>query len=57
MFAGCGMTRLLSSVRTTAVYLLMEDLTGHFVEQNTLFGREGLEGSDLSMVIYWKEEV
>ena len=51
------MTRLLSSVRTTAVYLLMEDLTGHFVEQNTLFGREGLEGSDLSMVIYSKEEV
>ena len=51
------MTRLLSLVRTTAVYQLMEDLTGHFVEKNTLFGREGLEGSDLSMVIYWKEEV
>jgi len=35
----------------------MEGITGHYVEQNTLIGREGLEGPDLSMVIYWKGEV
>ena len=39
------------------VYLVQEGLTGHFVEQNTLCGREGLEGLDLSIVIYSKEEV
>ena len=49
------MTRSLSLVRTTGVYLVQEDLTGHFVEQSTLFGREGLEGPDLFMVIYWNE--
>ena len=57
LFAGCGMTRSSSLVRTTEVYLVLEGLTGHFVVQNTLFGREGLEGPDLSMVIYWNEEV
>ena len=46
------MTRLLSLVRTTVVYLVLEGLTGHFVVQNVLFGREALEGPDLSMVIY-----
>ena len=51
------MTRLLSLVRTMEVYLVQEGLTGHFVEQNTLFGREGLEGPDLSMVMHWNEEV
>ena len=51
------MIRLLSLARTTVVYLVQEGLTGHFVEQNTLFGREGPEGWDLSMVIYWNEEV
>ena len=57
VFTGCGMTRLLSLVPTTVVYLVQEGLTGHFVEQSTLFGREGLEGPDLSMVIYWNGEV
>ena len=51
------MTRLLSLVRTTVAYLVQEGLTGHFVEQKKLFGREGLEGPDLSMVIYWNGEV
>ena len=39
------------------VYLDLGDLTGHSVVQNTPFGREELEGPDLSMVIYWNEEV
>ena len=51
------MIRLLSLAQTTVVYLVQEGLTGHFVEQKKLFGREGPEGPDLSMVIYWNEEV
>ena len=51
------MTHSLSLVQTMAVYLVPEDLTGHFVVQNTPFGREGLEGLDLSTVIYWNKKV
>ena len=56
LFADCGKTHSLSLARIMAVYQVPEGLTGHFVVQNTLFGREGLEGLDLSMEIYWNRK-